>query len=105
MNEGKASQIRRHRGLVLQLAHTNREDQLSRMDDVELWGALLDLRIEVGQNTVLSLLQDLKDRGYLRFDESRDRLTGRMRCRKIELCGAGCDLVEHTRTDEAVLIP
>ena len=75
------------------------------MDDVELWGAMLDLRIEVGQNAVLALLQDLKDRGYLRYVETRDRLNGRMRCSKIELCGPGCDLVERTEVDPAVLIP
>lgn len=103
--ESKASQARYYRGLILKAIYSNREEQLPLMDDVNLWGLLLDIRIEIGQNGVLTLLQDLRERGYVRFKEERNRLTGRKYCQMIEICGAGSDVVERTVVDPAVLIP
>ena len=105
MNENQAAKNRRYRGAILQMIHTNREDQMSRMDDLEVWGLLQDLNFELGQNQTLTLLQDLGARGYIQFEQKKNRITGRAELSKIELTPAGCDLVERIKTDPSILVP
>lgn len=105
MSEMQTNQVKRYRGVVLQFVYTNHREQLARMDDVALWGLMLDMGYGVGQNNVLTLLQDLSDRGYLSFNEKLNRVTGRTEISKIQITPGGRDLVERTREDAAVLIP
>ena len=105
MNESQAVRKKRYRGAILQFVHTNREDQGSRMDDIQLWGLLQELNFEVGQNEVLSMLQDLESRQYLRFAVKKNRYSGRTEISQIELTSRGCDLVERIMEDPAVLVP
>lgn len=103
--ENKVEQLRRHRGVILQLIYVNHEDQGTNLDDLQLWAALTDLGYTVGQNYVLARLQSLSDRGYLKFETKRNRITGRVSHSRIELTAAGRDLVERIKEDPAVLIP
>jgi hypothetical protein len=105
VNENKVAHNRRHRGAILQLIRTNHEDQLSRMDDLALWGLMQDLNFGLGQNAVLTLLQDLCSRGYLRYDEKSNRISGRTEISRIELTALGTNVVERLVVDPAVLIP
>jgi hypothetical protein len=103
--ESKTEQLRRHRGVILQLVYVNHEEQGTNIDDVQLWALLSDLGYGVGQNYVLARLQSLSDRGYLKFTTQRNRITGRVAHSRIELTAAGRDLVERIKEDPAVLIP
>jgi hypothetical protein len=94
---------RRLRGCILRLLRARHDAQLTRMDDVALTHALQNLAYSVGINLVVTLLQDLGDRGYIRFTQRRDFLTGRVRLDKLELSSAGRDLVEeNVKPDPAV---
>ena len=105
MNESTVAKTKRHRGVILQMLHTNHSDQGAHMDDLELWGLLQDLNFELGQNQVLTLLQDLEARKYIRYAEKKNRINGRTMISRIELLPAGVDLIERIKEDPAVLIP
>lgn len=105
MNEQQVNKNKRLRGAVLQFVQTNHADQGSHMDDLEIWGMMQDLNFGIGQNQVLTLLQDLCSRGYLKYEEQMNRLTGRCVISRIELTAEGRNLVERIKVDPAVLIP
>lgn len=96
---------RRLRGAILQFVCDNHYAQRPHMDDVVLFGLLVDLQFPVsGQNEVVSLLQDLSERKYLTFTEKKNRLNGRTEISRIGIMPAGRDLVDHSTEDPAVLI-
>ena len=91
------------RGRIIQLLYVRHAAQLSRVDHVEaLWHILTNLGSDVGENELLMLLQDLCDRKYLQYRESRDRRTNRVDISLIQLTAAGHDLAEETISDPAV---
>lgn len=102
--EHKTEQLRRHRGVILQQINDNHEEQGTHLDNVQLWAMLSDLGYGVGQDYVLARLQDMKDRGYVKFEEQRNRITGRVGISRIQLTADGRNLVERTKEDPAVLI-
>jgi hypothetical protein len=75
------------------------------MDSTALWSALLrGLCFDVSKNEVKTLLQDLGDRGYLRFNRVLNHDTGDAYLVQVELTAKGRDLLEGTITDPAVEI-
>jgi hypothetical protein len=76
--------------------------QLSRADHVALWHVLTNMGSDVSENELLMLLQDLSDRRYLTYKESKDRRTGRIDISLVQLTSSGRDLAEETITDPAV---
>lgn len=99
-----AARMKRLRGVVLELVYTGHREQRSRLDDVALWGLLQDLQYDVGQDDVLTLLQDLKERKLLTFDELKNRFSGRTQIRLIQITPDGRDLVEGTSANAAVVL-
>jgi hypothetical protein len=95
-------QKRRLRGMILQLVYENHEKQKHRLDDVTLTGVLERLQFDVYTNLVRELVQDLGERKFLTFDETRDRDSGRVAIRKIQISPSGRDIVEKTIKDLAV---
>jgi len=95
---------KRLRGEILELVDEGHQEQRSRFTDVILWGVLQRLKYDVSQNEVITILQDLKDRDYLTFDQVKDRRTGIVRIFQIQITPKGRDLLEGTTTDEAVHI-
>lgn len=93
---------RRLRGVILQLVYENQESQRSRLDDLSLHAALERLHYDVSRNQVKTLLQDLAERGYLSSTIEKNRDTGQVYLRKIQITPSGRDVVEKTRNDEAV---
>jgi len=88
--------------MILKLIYQNHEEQNHRLNDTTLTGVLERLQFDVYVNAVRELLQDLKDRELVTFLEIRDRVTGRVRIEKIQICPAGRDLVEKTTVNPAV---
>jgi len=74
-------QARRRRGIILKLVREGHENQMSRMDDFELWAILLKMGQTVGRQQVVTLLQDLQVLDYLGLQIDRGR---RIRARPIE---------------------
>ena len=105
MSELQVSQKRRFRGAILQFVYTNHEAQLAHYDHIMLWGLMQDLGFSLGQLQVITLLQELKDRGYLIFEERRNKLTGAVEISRIGITPAGRNLVEGIEQDAAVLVP
>jgi hypothetical protein len=95
----------RLRGVILELVFGNHCRQESRLDHLIIWGTLSSMQFGVGRNEVLTALQDLRDREYIRFQEHRDDDTGRTSISKIEITPRGRDLVEKIGPkDPAILI-
>jgi len=96
-------QARRLRGQILMLLCARHNTQGHRLDDVAVAHALQSLAFEVSIQDVVTILQDLADRRYVRFQPRRNMLTRRVYLEKIELTAAGRDQVEeNVSTDPAV---
>ncbi len=93
---------KRVRGVIVDVLYTRHAAQLHRVDHVALWHILIDLGCDVGENDVLTQLQDLQERGYVTYVEKRDRRTRRVDISTIQLTVRGRDLREETIADAAV---
>jgi hypothetical protein len=89
-------QIKRLRGVTLTLVYSRHREQQSRMDHVMLWAMLRKLQHDVGLNDVVTVLQDLKDRGMVTFEQTKDKKTNEVRISLLQITPLGRDLVEET---------
>src|SRR5579884_814060 len=96
------AQIKRLRGAIVEVLYTRHQAQQSRVDHVALWHILRDLGCDVGEYDVITQLQDLSDRGYVKYNEQKDRRTNRTDITLIQLTSRGRDLREETIEDAAV---
>lgn len=103
MNILQAENIKHIRGKVLRLVYENQQMRNSRLTQTTLWSILDRLHFDVGENDVEAVLEDLKARDYLTYEVFRDRKTNERKFQKIEIRPKGCDAVEGTIKDEAVL--
>jgi len=95
--------VRNLRGVLLQMVYDNHREQKPAPSVVVLCGALERLGwADLSLNQLVTVLQDLKQRGYLSFTENRDRRSGRLDLVGIAITPAGRDLVEGTREDVGV---
>jgi hypothetical protein len=99
-----ADAMKRLRGQILELVSENHQAQRTRLELITLWGVLVRLGFDVGRDDVITLLQDLREREYLRFDSAKDKWSNRVEISKIEITPAGRDLLEGTSVDKAVLL-
>jgi len=90
------------RGTILKLTYQKHERQETRFMMRTLMAALDDLAFRVYEDLVMELLQDLGDRGYLRFTEIKDRKKGTVLISEIQLTPAGRNIVERINNDPAV---
>jgi hypothetical protein len=97
-------QTRRRRGIILKLVREGHENQLSRMDDFELWAMLLKMGQTVGRDQTVTLLQDLRVLEYLDFKQSTNEYSGRTELSQIVLTAAGLRFVSTGRSNDDVLL-
>ncbi|HLZ93361.1 MAG TPA: hypothetical protein VKQ28_16775 [Candidatus Acidoferrum sp.] len=97
-----AQMKRRLRGKILSLIYENHESQRTRLDDITLAGVLERLGFDVYGNLVRELLQDLGERGCLKFNQEKNRVNGEVSIRQIQILPRGRDVVEKTVGDAAV---
>ncbi|HWQ96724.1 MAG TPA: hypothetical protein VN577_20050 [Terriglobales bacterium] len=88
------------RGSILKLVYSNFRDQAPHMDGVVLFGVMERLRMPGPLNDWTTALQQLRDRGYLTFEQERNKWTGRVRIHRISITPKGCDLVEGNLRDK-----
>ena len=103
-NEVRLAALKRHRGMLLRFAYDNHNDQHSRLDDQAMWGVMMGMGVTLGQNEVITMLQDLCDRGYMRCKSKMNVITGRVQLREIELTHKGRDLVDGVTDDAAITV-
>ena len=101
--------LKRLRGAILKLVNNRHVAQQSRADHIVLWHMLQDLRFSIGESELIAICQDLADRGWLKYEEVRDkdqhgRLTTRVSLFKLQLTPAGRDLCEGTTSNPAIYI-
>jgi hypothetical protein len=99
-NAGEVNKI--IRGVILQLVSENHLGQNHRLTLTVLHAALSRLGYSLGRNELVTLMQNLNDRGYLGYKELRDKDTWRLDMIEIQITPAGVDVVEGTRVDPAV---
>jgi len=98
-----SAQIKRGlRGEMLKLLYENQESQQMWLDDVTLFGVLERLHFDVHLNLVRELLKDLSERDCVKFDEEKNRRTGDVTIRKIQILPHGRDIIEATAKEPAV---
>lgn len=94
---------KRIRGVIVEVLYTRHSAQQHRVDHIALWHIMLDLGCDLGENDCLTQLQDLNDRGYVKYESKRNQLTNRTEISMIQLTSRGRDLREGTFQDPAVL--
>jgi hypothetical protein len=96
------AQIKRYRGAIIEVLYARHQAQQSRVDHVALWHILRDLSFDLGENELLTVLQDIYERSYVTYVCRRNRLTNRQEISQIQLTPRGRDLREETISDPAV---
>jgi hypothetical protein len=90
------------RGVILKLIYQKHERQETRFRDLTLLAALDQLSFRVYEDLVRELLQDLSERGLLKFESEKNRKTGAVAIWAIQLTPLGRDIVEGYVKDAAV---
>jgi len=106
MNQEQLDSIRdaRNRAEILLLVRRTHRAQASRMDHVEVWHMLRALGIELGEDDVLTFLQDLEGAELIEFEEEKDRRTNRVTITHIKLCNRGLRVLEGRVVEDIVLL-
>ena len=103
-NERRLVQKQRRRFTVLKLVREGHENQMSRMDDMELWVILLRLGVTMGRNQVRTMLQELEVLGYLDFKSAHNQASGELEINQIELTAAGVRFMDAGRSNDDILV-
>jgi hypothetical protein len=96
-------QAMRRRGIILKLVREGHENQLSRMDDFEVWAVLQKMGQTMGRDQVVTLLQDLQVLNYLDFKQSANEFSGRNELSQITLTATGLRFMVACRSNDDVL--
>lgn len=106
MSENRAERTRtaRLRGEILKVVYQNQKQQGTRFDHLHLLDFFNELHYELSENELLTLLQDLGERGYMTFEQETNRRTGEVSFRKLQITPLGRDIILGFKTDGAVRI-
>ena len=102
MSEWSGEQKKRFRGDVLNVLAGRHLSQNARMDDVQICLALQSLAWGCEMRDVVTILQDMQGRGWVKFKDRRNKITQRVELYEIEICPDGQDLVDDTTRNPAV---
>jgi hypothetical protein len=97
-------QKQRRRFTIMTLVREGHENQMSRMDDMELWTILLRLGVTVGRNQVRTMLQELEVLGYLEFKSAHNPESGELEISGIELTAPGVRFMDAGRSNDDILV-
>ena len=104
MDEIETTQLARHRGVILQFIRNNHYAQRSHMDDLTLWTMMTRMGFTVAQDYVFTLLQELHNADYVKYEEKVDNRHGTKWIERIELTTGGLRLLEGHTKDPLVLV-
>lgn len=94
---------RQLRGMILRLVYVNWSKQGERLNTTLIWSVLDREGYRFSPDDVVTMTQDLRDRGYLRFEQIRDSAR-RVHLFNIELTATGRDLWDKLSSDVAVQV-
>lgn len=101
--DGELRQTRRRRATMLKFIRQGHEQQLSRMDDFDMWVMMQDLGMTMSRKAVITMLQDLAVYGLIKFVSAYDDDNERYRLSEIELTAAGLSQLARRRSTDEVL--
>lgn len=104
MSDRELVQTKRRRGTMLKLIRQGHEEQMSRMDDVEMLAMMQLLGQSMGTDQVVTMLQDLQVLGYIRFLQKVSERSGRIEISEIELTAQGLGVVVRRKSNDDVLV-
>jgi hypothetical protein len=90
------------RGLIMTLVYINHKRQRHRLTSTVIHGTIAREGYQFSRNDVITAIQDLRDRGYLRFQQVRDADDTTF-IESIEIIPKGRDLVDRRFDDPAVM--
>lgn len=93
---------KRFRGEILRMLAVRHGQQQSRMDDVALCHALRSLAWDVDINDVVTILQEMQGRNWVKFRQLRSIYNRRVELSQIEILPDGQDLYDQTAQHPAV---
>lgn len=96
-------QILTRRGIAMKLIRQGHENQLDRMNDSQLMGLLQDLGSHMSPQQVMTMLQDLQEVGYVKFDQEFDDEKERYVARRIMLTSLGTAVTMRRQNTEHVV--
>lgn len=102
MSEWSQRRKARFRGEVLSLLAGRHLNQMSRMDDTAMCRTLQSLAWDVEIKDVVTILQDMSGRYWVKYEYCHDKDAGRVYLHTIEICPEGQDLVDETKRHPAV---
>ena len=92
------------RGEILKLIRTQGRAQRAIMDHVLLWRMLGGLGLDVGEDDVITFIQDLEILECLEYHEERNRQTNRLTLSRIKICPRGLRVLDGKVEEETVLL-
>ena len=98
----RAILAQRRRGIILKLVREGHENQLSRMDDFEVWAVLQKMAQVLGRDQVVTLLQDLEVLEYITYRSKANEFSGRTEITQIELTALGLRFMTAGRSNDEV---
>ncbi|MDR3797975.1 MAG: hypothetical protein P4K93_07470 [Terracidiphilus sp.] len=101
--EQELKQTKRRRGNMLKLIRQGHEDQLDRMTDSILQGLMQDLGSNMSFRQVMTMLQDLQELNYVKFDQIFSDEKGRFIAERIMLTSLGSAVALRRRDNDNVL--
>jgi hypothetical protein len=93
---------RQLRGVLLRLLYVNHNRQLHRPSSTALWSVVQRKGYEFVREDIITILQDLKQRGYVVYEQMRD--AGSVRLLSIEITHRGRDVCDKYKSDPAVQV-
>jgi len=90
------------RGLILTIVYINHKRQRHRLTSTVIHGTIAREGYRFSKNDVITAIQDLRDRGYLRYQQVRDD-DHSLFIQAIEITAQGRDLVDRRFDDPAVM--
>jgi hypothetical protein len=103
MNILERDNIRVLRAEILKAIHENHRQRRPRLRLIVLQGHLDRLYFDVGEDDLITVLEDMQERGYLSFERDPEAWKQRkVLPMGMQITPRGRDLVEGTNTDPAV---
>jgi hypothetical protein len=95
---------RRWRGMALELIYAAFRNRTGVIDNDLLLAMMQGLGQSLGEDAMIFVLRSLGDRKYITYDEVKDKKTNEVRIQNLRITPLGCDVVERSSVDPAVLI-
>jgi hypothetical protein len=100
--EQEMKQTKIRRGNILKLIRQGHENQLDRMSDSILQDLLRDLGSNMSFRQVMTMLQDLQELNYVKFDQTFSDEKGRFIAERIMLTSLGSVIALRRKDNEHV---